>query len=158
MPEILQIIRTENAYGPTLKLGQSLMHHSHGSSSFRHGRSHPLDAYQRDVAYSDILLGGYFRASEADGKRPKRTLIWIHSQCKIASGEDEALIIKSDRLAASGIGTSAVIMKRVMGWDRTLTCPVCLLIQLTFFRACSRPQDRASSELQATRWKDSMMR
>ncbi len=49
-PSLRKLART----GPsTLKLGESLMHHTHGSSSFADGRSHPLDASSAGVAYSE---------------------------------------------------------------------------------------------------------
>src|ERR1700720_22280 len=37
-------------YWPTLKLGESLMHHTHGTSSFAKGRSHPFDTSSPDIA------------------------------------------------------------------------------------------------------------
>jgi hypothetical protein len=105
--------------GP-LKLRESSMHHTHGSSSFANGRSHALDASSADVAHSEYSWEAAFKHLRRTGKRPRRIAIWINSQWQITSGEDKALLIKSDTPSKPvGVGRGAGHNKEMMDRRRT---------------------------------------
>jgi hypothetical protein len=72
------------------------MHHTHSSGSFANGRSYALDASSADVAHSEHSWEAAFEHLRRTGKRPKRILIWFDRHRQIASGEDEAFVIKSE--------------------------------------------------------------
>jgi hypothetical protein len=72
------------------------MHHADRSRSLSNRHSDPLDASSADVAYSEYSWEAAFEHQRRTGKRPRRILIWFDSQWQIASGEDKALIIKSE--------------------------------------------------------------
>src|SRR5258706_1342621 len=96
------------------------MHHTHGSSSFANGRSHPFDTSSPDIAYCEHSWQAAFQHQRWAGKRPRRISIRINLHWQIAPGKDEALLIKSDTaLQPAGIGRGASHYEEVMGRDRT---------------------------------------
>src|ERR1700733_7547701 len=60
------------AVAAPLELGESPMHHTHGSSSFTNGRSYPLDASSTDIAYGEYSWEAAFEHERRTGKGPRR--------------------------------------------------------------------------------------
>src|SRR6266481_5507035 len=104
----LEIAGSARFFSSLLKLRESSMHHTYGSSSFPNGRSRPLDASSADVAYSEYSWKAAFEHVRRTGKRPKRNLIWFDSQWQTASGEDEALIVKCET-ASQPVGVWQIV-------------------------------------------------
>jgi hypothetical protein len=96
------------------------MHHTRRSSSFANGRSYPLDASSTDIAYGEYSWEAAFEHERRTGKRPRKIPIWVNRQWQIASGEDKALLIKSDTASQPvGVRGRAGHYEDVTGWDRT---------------------------------------
>jgi hypothetical protein len=96
------------------------MHHTHGSSSFADGGSHPLDAPSAGVAYSEYSWEAAFEHIRRTGERPSRILNWFASQWQIASGEDKALVIKGETASQPiGVWRGAGHYEEVVGGRRT---------------------------------------
>jgi hypothetical protein len=105
--------------GP-LKLGESSMHQTHRCRSFANGRSHPLDASSADIAHCKHSWQAALQHQRRARKRPWWIPIWVNRQWQIASGEDKALLIKSDTAPQPvGIRGGAGHDEEVMGRDRT---------------------------------------
>jgi len=108
------------------------MHHTYGSSSFADGRSYPLDASSADVAYGEYSWEAALEHLRRTGKRPRRIPIWVNRQWQIASGEDEAFIIKGETASQPvGVRRGPGHYEQVAG--RRRTCLPSLLVDPAHF-------------------------
>src|SRR5260370_22772381 len=96
------------------------MHQTYRTSSFANGGSHPLDAPSADVAYSENSREAALQYVRRTGEWPGRISIWVDRQWQIASGQDEALVIKCETASQPvGVGRGAGHYEEVVGRCRT---------------------------------------